>query len=95
MSTIGLTEIAADPRFVNGEEDDLRLQPTSPTIDDGDNSAVPAGLAIDRDGSPRLVDVADVSDTSNGTLSIVDMGAHEVGILEDKVYRPLMLRNEA
>jgi hypothetical protein len=35
VSTIGLTVIAADPRFVNGEEDDLRLQPTSPTIDDG------------------------------------------------------------
>ena len=44
----------------------IRLQPCSPAINAGDNSAVPAGITTDLDGNPRFY--------NNGT---VDMGAYE------------------
>ena len=71
---------------------DLRLQPDSPCIDAGDNTAVPLDLVdLDDDGNkygeqlpfdlqglPRFMDVPDVPDTGVGTPPIVDMGAYEV-----------------
>ena len=47
------------------EDDDLRLQPGSPCINAGDNSAIPAEVATDLDGLPRV------------HACIVDMGAYE------------------
>ncbi|MHC4312665.1 MAG: right-handed parallel beta-helix repeat-containing protein [Planctomycetota bacterium] len=47
------------------EDDNLRLLPTSPCIDAGDNSAIPPWMLIDLDGDPRII---------NAT---VDIGAYE------------------
>ena len=75
----GLLEgnINAEPLFVDADgaddvigtkDDDLRLLPGSPCIDAGDNSAIMAGVIVDLDGNPRIM---------NG---IVDMGAYEGGV---------------
>ncbi len=81
----GTGNIGTDPAFVDADgadnqfgtaDDDLRLQTSSPAIDAADNTAVPAGVTIDRDGNPRFVD-APTDDTGNGTPPIVDMGAYE------------------
>jgi hypothetical protein len=82
--------INADPLFVDpdgpddilgNEDDDHHLQPFSPCIDSGDNSA-PALPPTDFDGDDRRIDDPMVPDTGNGTAPIVDMGADE--------YRPLI-----
>jgi len=52
------------------DDDDLHLQDTSPCIDKGNNSYVPAGVTTDLDGNPRIVD------GGSGTAT-VDMGAYE------------------
>ncbi|MEW6605827.1 MAG: right-handed parallel beta-helix repeat-containing protein [bacterium] len=58
----GEGNIAADPQFVGGG--DYHLQASSPCIDVGSNTAVPAWLTTDKDGHPRIV-------------RTVDMGAYE------------------
>jgi hypothetical protein len=52
---------------------DLRLRGDSPCIDAGTNSALPAEIAADLLGNPRIVDVPNVHDF----VEIVDMGAYE------------------
>ena len=78
--------IDADPLFVDAdgyddisgtEDDNLRLQFGSPSIDAGDNTAVPAGVTTHLDGKPRFLDDPLTADTGNGTPPIVDMGAYE------------------
>jgi parallel beta-helix repeat protein len=59
---------------------DLRLQPGSPCIDAGDNTAVPAGIDTDLDGNPRFIDDPNTVDTGYGGPPIVDMGAYEFQI---------------
>ena len=72
-------------------DDNLRLQSTSPAIDSGDNSYLPADAAdidgdgnktelipLDLDGASRFLDSA-VPDTGSGTPPIVDRGAYEFG----------------
>ncbi|MGC4110684.1 MAG: choice-of-anchor Q domain-containing protein [Nocardioides sp.] len=82
----------ADPRFVRtpspgadhvwGTSDDeggnLRLQPTSPGVDAGDNAAPGLlGITTDVSGNPRLVHIANVLDTGSGAAPLVDIGAYE------------------
>ena len=59
-----------DPQFVDGAGGDYHLKDTSPCIDAGDNSYVPAGVTTDLDGNQRIVDGGSGSAT-------VDMGAYE------------------
>jgi len=103
-ANIGEDPVADNPRFVltpslgsdglAGTDDDIvgdqRLLPSSPCIDAGDNTAVPADvfdldgdgdvgepLPFDLAGVPRFQDDPDTPDTGNGTPPIVDMGAYE------------------
>lgn len=70
--------ITADPQFVGLASGDLHLSLTSPAIDAASNTMIPAGVVVDRDGSPRKVDISTVVDTGVGPAPIVDCGAFEV-----------------
>jgi hypothetical protein len=70
----GTGNINANPLFVDADgpdntvgtlDDNLRLQSGSPSINTGNNAAVPTGVTTDLEGKPRIQD---------GT---VDMGAYE------------------
>ena len=69
--------IDADPGFVDPQQGNYRLEPASPCLDAGDNTAVPKGIDTDLDGNPRFVDDPVTKDTGNGEPPIVDMGAYE------------------
>jgi len=89
--------IAVDPGFVQSYQvsptfgwltalGDIHLAAGSPCIDAGNNAAVPMGVTTDIDGNPRFVDDASTPDCPTmpgtcGTAPVVDMGAHEFGII--------------
>ena len=73
----GTGNIDADPMFIDPNNGNFRLSHGSPSIDAGNNAAVPAGLTTDLDGNPRFVDVPCRPDTGHGSAPIVDMGAYE------------------
>jgi hypothetical protein len=60
-------------------DDDVRLMPSSPCTDAGDNLSVPADVTTDLDGNPRFVDDEGMLDSGNppGGAPIVDIGAYE------------------
>ncbi|MGR0481667.1 MAG: right-handed parallel beta-helix repeat-containing protein [Candidatus Electronema sp. V4] len=71
----------ADPLFVNGANDDFRLQAASPAIDSGADAALPAD-SFDQDGDgdtaePFPFDHAGTPRISGGQ---VDIGAHEYAV---------------
>jgi hypothetical protein len=74
--TSGTGNIAVDPQVVNASAGDFRLQLNSPCVDVGSNAAVPAGVTVDLDGNPRVVEIPGVG---GGTpkAPVVDMGAYE------------------
>jgi hypothetical protein len=53
-----LHNLNSDPRFVNAEMGDLRLQPESPSINSGNNQAVPPTVVTDLGGKSRCVILA-------------------------------------
>ena len=73
----GTANLNVDPLFVNQATRDFRLQSSSPAIDSGSNSTVPAGTTLDFDRNARFVDDPTVADTGAGTAPIVDRGAFE------------------
>ncbi len=73
----GSGNIAVNTLFVDFNDRDYRLAPGSPSIDAGDNTAVPKGTMTDLDGNPRFVDDPDTIDSGNGDPPVVDMGAYE------------------
>jgi hypothetical protein len=90
---LGTSNIDADPLFIG--PGDLRLLPTSPCIDAGDNTAVPPDTLDldgdgdiveptpwDLDGRLRFIDDPCTADSGNGTAPIVDMGAYEANYIE-------------
>lgn len=63
--------ISADPQFVNAGGADFHLQPASPAVDTGNNSA-PNLPPTDFAGNVRILD------GNNDCLSTVDLGAYEL-----------------
>jgi len=85
----GAGNLDQDPMFADVAAGDLRLSATSPAIDSGNNSVIPADsrdldgdgntselLPYDLKGVARFVDHSR-ADTGNGSAPIVDMGAYE------------------
>ena len=61
----GGANIDANPLFVDAPSGDLRLHPTSPAVNSGNDAAIPGGISTDLDGNPRIAGL------------FVDMGAYE------------------
>ena len=77
VGNIGVTGINDDPYLDSYN----RLSGNSPCIDTGDNTAVPAEILTDLDGTDRFVDIPNIP-TSGGT-NTVDMGASEFSDCDD------------
>ena len=60
------------------QDDDLRLTPSSPCVDAGDNATVPEDVVSDFAGYRRFVDAPLSPDTGGGEAPVVDMGALEL-----------------
>lgn len=79
---LGGNNIDADPDFVDADgpdddpltfdDNDYRLQPTSPGVDVGSNALITEGITLDFDGAQRVLD-----GDSDG-LALVDLGAFEL-----------------
>jgi hypothetical protein len=67
----GSGNICADPLLDNPQSGGFHETASSPTIDAGSNTLVPAGLTVDADGQSR------VTDGNGDAAAIVDMGADE------------------
>lgn len=73
----GEGNIGDDPLLADAATGDLRLRPSSPCIDAGDNAALPPWIDVDLDGTPRYVDDRARPDRGFGEPPITDMGAYE------------------
>ncbi len=104
----GFGNFGADPMFIDidgpddipgNADDDLRLMANSPSIDAGNNNALPIDMfdvdgdgntselyPVDLDGNPRVADVDSAVDVGCGMPAVVDMGAYEVaGLAPNKL----------
>ncbi len=85
----GVGNFGADPLFIDPdgpddkmrtEDDDLRLRPNSPCIDNGSNSALPPDtLDLDNDGDTDELIPFDIEGKSRILNGTVDIGAYESG----------------
>ncbi len=66
-----------DPQFVDAVGGNFRLAVTSPAVDAGDSSLIPAGITLDLASLDRRVDVTSRPDTGPGAAPVVDLGAFE------------------
>lgn len=73
----GGPNFSADPEFADSANGDLSLLLSSPAIDAGNNSEVPANVLLDIAGNDRFVDIASVPDSGMGPGPVVDLGAFE------------------
>lgn len=87
----GTGNINSDPLFITvplgGGTGNLQLESASPTIDVGNNAAIPVFISTDAGGNPRIVDYPGDHDPG----AIVDMGAYEAqvpGIVSASVMTP-------
>ena len=90
----GAGNVQADPLFLAAPSD-LRLGPSSPAVDAGNNTLVPGGTTVDVRGLPRFFDDPEVPDTGVGNVppGVVDMGAYErIPITVTRPDRPDDLR---
>lgn len=96
---VGDGNLDSDPLFVDADgaddiygtlDDDLRIQPSSPAIDAGDNAALPAdngdldgdgdfaeSIPLDSGVNTRRVDDTATADSGSGVSPLVDIGADE------------------
>ncbi|RKY21315.1 MAG: hypothetical protein DRQ55_04850 [Planctomycetota bacterium] len=74
----GVGNIDGDPLFGDQAAGDFSLSGSSPVIDAGDTTAMPAGTLMDFAGQPRLADAPGVIDTGIGPAPVIDMGAYEL-----------------
>ena len=77
QTVAGTGNTNVDPLFVDAPNKNFRLQLTSPSIDAGNNAAVPLTITTDLAGQPRFRDIATIADTGAGTAPITDLGAYE------------------
>ena len=77
---VGTGNIDTDPMFIDADgpddvpgtdDDNVRLNVGSPSIDTGSNGLIPVGVTVDLDGNNRIID----GDGDN--VAVVDMGAYE------------------
>ena len=85
----GAHNLTADPQFVDPLAADFSLRSSSPAIDSGDNSALPAGILTDWADQPRFVDSPGAPNTGVGTPP-VDRGAFEYSL--KALYLPVIVR---
>ncbi len=76
--------LSIEPKFVDLDNGDVRLQPDSPCIDAADGDHAPP---YDRDGYPRYDDPT-VTNKGSGTPDFADMGAYEVTACGDATVDP-------
>ena len=62
----GAHSLTADPQFVDPSAADFSLSSSSPAIDSGDNSALPAGILTDLADQPRFVEIRRRSEHRRG-----------------------------
>jgi predicted outer membrane repeat protein len=72
--------IGDDPAFVGGG--DYHLGAASPSIDAGDNTAVPVGIETDLDGNPRIID-GDGDETATVDMGVYEFNAFSCGCMGD------------
>jgi len=74
----GTGNLATDPLFAGAATGDYALSESSPAIDSGNNTYVPAGgMTTDLAGAVRYFNAPGVPDTGVGSAPIVDRGCYE------------------
>jgi len=73
----GLGNISTNPNFIDPPARNFRPVPGSPVIDAARSSDYASPNLLDFASDPRMVDDPNTTDTGAGTITYLDMGAHE------------------